>query len=388
VREEFLRGWPSFSDEEVAAVERVLRSGRVNYWTGDETRRFEQAFSDFVGVEHAVALANGTVALELALRSLGVGKGDDVVVTSRSFVASASAVAVLGATPVFADVDPDSQNVTAETIERALTPSTRAVVVVHLGGWPCDMVPIMELAESRGLLVVEDCAQALGAAYRGSSVGCFGHAAAWSFCQDKIMTTGGEGGMMTTSDSTLFEKAWSYKDHGKNRAALMSSQPGPGFKWVHDSIGTNWRMTEMQSAIGNVNLPKVQGWVQRRRELAGVLDDHFSSDPHFRTTVPAADFYHAYYKYYVFLEPRRFTDGRSRNDLLEDLYRREVPAFHGICAEIYLEGAFEDGFAPDERHPVASRLAETAIMIPIHPNLSDESVREVGQVISEVARGV
>jgi len=388
VKDDFIRGWPEFTDDDIAAVERVLRSGRVNYWTGTEAREFEQAFASFVGAEYSVALANGTVALELALRALGIGAGDDVVVTSRSFVASAGSVLLCGACPVFADVDPVSQNLTADTIEDVITTSTRAIMVVHLGGWPCDMGPIMELAEERELFVIEDCAQALGASVRGRSVGSWGHVAAWSFCQDKIMTTGGEGGMLTTDDAAIFNRAWSYKDHGKSREKMLEAVPGPSFKWVHDSIGTNWRMTEMQAAIGNVGLPKVPAWVDRRAVLAGVLDDYFSSHDGFRTTVPDPGVRHAYYKYYVFLKSDRMPPGWNRDSRLEMLHDKGVPAYSGICGEIYRERAFEDGgFAPDERHPVARELSETAIMIPIHPNLTEQAVLEAARAITDAIDG-
>jgi len=388
VKEDFTKGWPSFSDDDIDAVARVLRSGRVNYWTGTETRRFERAFATFVGAEYAVALANGTVALELALRSVGIGPGDDVVVTSRSFVASAGSVSMCGASPVFADVDPVSQNLTADSIEDVVTSSTRAVLVVHLGGWPCDMEPIMELAKERGLFVIEDCAQALGADVRGRSVGSWGHVASWSFCQDKIMTTGGEGGMLTTNDAAFFNNAWSYKDHGKNREKMLATGQGPSFKWVHDTVGTNWRMTEMQAAIGNVGLPKVRAWVDRRRTLAEALDGHFLSHDTFRITVPPPDIRHAYYKYYVFLKPDRLAPGRNRDRLLKELHERGIPAYTGICGEIYREGVFEDGgFAPDKRHPVARELSETAIMIPIHPNLTEQVVLEAARAITDAIKG-
>ena len=195
--------WPSFTVEEADAARAVLLSNKVNYWTGTECRNFETEFAAWCGTAHAVALANGTLALDVALKALGIGPGDEVVVTPRTFMASISCVVTAGATPVFADVDPDSGNLTAATIAAVLTPRTRAVIVVHLAGWPCDMDPIMALADQHGLKVIEDCAQAHGARYKGRSVGCMGHVGAWSFCQDKIMTTGGEGGMVTTNDAEI-----------------------------------------------------------------------------------------------------------------------------------------------------------------------------------------
>jgi len=379
--------WPSFTEDEIAAVSRVLRSGRVNYWTGEETRAFEKNFAEWTGARYAIALANGTLALDLALRGLGIGPGDEVVVTPRSFIASVSCVVNAGAIPVFADVDRDSGNLTAETIAAALTPRTRAVIVVHLAGWPCDMQPITELAAARGLKVIEDCAQAHGARYRGRSIGTIGDVGAWSFCQDKIMTTGGEGGMVTTDDRNLWSRMWSFKDHGKSWEAVYEQDHGPGFRWLHESFGTNWRMTEMQAAIGNVSLAKVQDWVDRRQALASVLDDFFLSHEAFRTTVPDRDIRHAYYKYYVFLRPDRLSSGLDRDSLLAALHEKDVPAYAGICGEIYRESVFENaGFAPDKRRPVAQKLSETAIMIPIHPNITERDVLDIARAIAEQAR--
>ncbi|NLC10461.1 MAG: DegT/DnrJ/EryC1/StrS aminotransferase family protein, partial [Gammaproteobacteria bacterium] len=228
--------WPSFSEEEANAVRDVVLSNKVNYWTGQEGREFEQEFAAWSGTQHAIALMNGTVALDVALQALGVGKGDEVIVTSRTFLASVSSIVNAGAVPVFAEVDVDSQNITAATIAAVLTPRTRAIICVHLAGWPCDMDPIMQLAEQHNLFVIEDCAQAHGATYKGKPVGSIGHVGAWSFCQDKIMTTGGEGGMVTTNDTDLWKTMWALKDHGKSWDAVYEREHAPGFRWLHESF--------------------------------------------------------------------------------------------------------------------------------------------------------
>jgi len=311
--------WPHFAADEIEAVAAVLRSGKVNYWTGDEGRQFEDEYAAYVGVKHAVAVANGTVGLELALCALGIGPGDDVVTTSRTFVASASCAVMRGARPVMADVDPSSQNITADTIRQAITPRTKAIIAVHLAGWPCDMDPILQLARELNLKVVEDCAQAHGARYRGRPVGSMGDISAFSFCQDKIMTTGGEGGLVVTNDETLWERAWSFKDHGKSYDAVYRRQHPPGFRWLHESFGTNWRLTEMQSALGRVLLRKLDTQVEERRHHANMLTEAFSNIPALRTTVPPSDVYHSCYKYYVFVRPEALLPGarqlmESRSD--------------------------------------------------------------------------
>lgn len=377
--------WPHFEEDEIEAAARVLRSGKVNYWTGEEGRRFEKEFAAFAGCEYAVAVANGSVALELALYALGIGESDEVVVTSRTFVASASSVVLRGATPVFADVDPNSQNITARTVEAVLTSRTKAIIAVHLGGWPCEMDEIMALARKRGLWVIEDCAQAHGATYKGRPVGCLGHVAAWSFCQDKIITTGGEGGMVTTNDPTVWEKAWSYKDHGKSYEAVYHRQHPPGFRWLHESFGTNWRMTEMQSAIGRVALRKVPRWVAARRRHAEILTERFLRTPGLRVTIPPEHIGHAYYRYYAFVRPEMLKPDWSRDRIMVELNQLGIPCNVGSCSEVYLEKSFERaGLQPPQRLPVARQLGETSLAFPVHPTLSEEDMQEIANAVAKV----
>ena len=377
--------WPAFEPEEIEAAAAVLRSGKVNYWTGQQVRRFEEEFAEFVGCRHGVAVPNGTLALELALQALGIGPGDEVVVTCRSFVASASCCVMRGATPAFADADPMSQNVTAETIGNALTPKTKAVIAVHLAGWPCEMDPIMELAQQHGLAVIEDCAQAHGATYRGRPVGSLGHVAAFSFCQDKILTTGGEGGMLTTNDEAVWERAWSFKDHGKSWQAVHQRNQTTVFKWLHDSIGTNWRMTEMQAAIGRVLLDKLPAWIETRRRHAATLTQHFCRLPALRLAVPPTHVKHSYYKYYAFLRPELLRPGWSRDRIVRAIQAEGIPCGSGVCPEIYLEGAFESSPSrPAERLPVARRLGETTLMFLVHPTLTERDVLDTCRAVEKV----
>lgn len=377
--------WPVFEADEQEAVAAVLRSGRVNYWTGEEGRAFEHEYARALGVRHAVAVMNGTVALELALLAFGVGPGDEVITTSRTFIASASAAALRGAVPVVADVDPVSQNMTAGTIRPLITPRTRAIIAVHLAGWPCDLDPILELAREFGLCVIEDCAQAHGATYRGRAVGSLGHAAAFSFCQDKILTTGGEGGLLVTNDEAAWRRAWAYKDHGKSYAAVYERDHPPGFRWLHESFGTNWRMLEVQAALGRVQLRKLPAWSARRRENAGILTAAFSELPGLRVTPPPPEIEHAYYKYYAFLRPERLRAGWSRERVVQEVNDRGVPCFVGSCSEIYLERAFRDaGLGPATPLPVARELGETSLMFLVHPTLGPEQMHAAAEVVRDV----
>jgi dTDP-4-amino-4,6-dideoxygalactose transaminase len=369
--------WPSYSEEEADKVREILLSNKVNYWTGPEGCAFEKEFAVFADTGYAVALANGTVALDLALKALGVGPGDEVVVTPRSFIASVSSVVNAGATPVFADVERDSGNLSAETIGKVITNRTRAIVCVHLAGWPCEMDGILELASQHGLSVIEDCAQAHGARYKESSVGSLGHVGAWSFCQDKIMTTGGEGGMVTTSDEELWSAMWSYKDHGKNREAVENREHPPGFRWLHDSFGTNWRLTEMQAAIGRIQLARMPDWHQKRIDNAGAIWECASRLRGLRAPEVPGHMAHAAYKCYLYVEPDQLKSGWSRGRIMQEISQAGVPCFSGACPEIYLEKAFDNtGWRPKERLPVAKELGETSLMFLVHPTLTKK--KEIG----------
>lgn len=379
--------WPYFGQDEIDAAVAVLKSGRVNYWTGEEGHLFEKEFAAFIGCNYAIAVANGTVALELALYALGIGPGDEVIVPSRTFIASASCVVMRGAKPVIADVDPVSQNITAETISAVLTSRTKAIIAVHLAGWPCDMDPILKLAKERGIKVIEDCAQAHGATYKGRMVSSLGDAAAFSFCQDKIMTTGGEGGMLTTNDSNIWEKAWAFKDHGKNYSAMRNriKGKGNGYNWVHESFGTNWRLTEIQSAIGRIQLQKLPKWVAKRKENASILTEGFSRIPGLRVTIPPEEIGHSYYKYYTFVLPERLKKGWNRDRILSLINEEGIPCFSGSCSEIYMEKAFDhDGLRPSSRLKIAKELGETSLMFLVHPTLSKSNMEYTCRVVQKV----
>jgi len=325
------------------------------------------------------------VALDLALKAVDVRAGDEVITTPRTFLASASSIVTAGAKPIFADVDLNSQSITAETILAVLTPKTKAVTVVHLAGMPADMDPIMALSKKHGFYVIEDCAQAHGARYKGKSVGSIGHIGAWSFCQDKIMSTGGEGGMVTTNDKFLWSKMWSYKDHGKSHEAVYERQHAPGFRWLHESFGTNWRMTEMQAAIGRVQLKRMAGWTAKRQKNAKMIDyvcERFSA---LRVVEVPRELEHAEYKHYVFVNIAELKKGWDRDRIVEGINAEGMPCFQGTCSEVYLEKAFDNtGFRPSERLPNAKALGETSLMFLVHPTLTLSEVEVTCAAINTV----
>ncbi len=381
-----LAPWPAFDAEEIEAVGGVLRSGRVNYWTGEEGRRFEEEFARWTGSGHAVALANGTLALDVALHALGIGPGDEVVVTPRTFIASASCVANCGAVPVFADVNRDSGNLDPAGIAAVLGPRTKAIIPVHLGGFPCDMPGIMELAAAHGLAVIEDCAQAHGARSRGRPIGAIGTIGAWSFCQDKIMTTGGEGGMVTTDDRELWSRMWSFKDHGKSWEAVYEREHPPGYRWLHESFGTNWRMLEMQAVIGRIQLRRMAEWTAARTlnaERIGAVAARFPQALRL-PPIPEGD-RHAYYRLYLYVRPDGLRDGWNRDRIVAEMGALDVPVFQGSCSEVYLEKAFAGpGRAPPQRLPVARELGETSLAFLTHPTLTGDDMHRVTGALEQV----
>ena len=399
--------WPDYTEEEIDAVTAVLRSGKVNYWTGQITREFEAAFADWCQTKHAIALANGTVALELCLAGLGIGahygghSDDEVIVTPRSFIASASVIVNAGASPVFVDVGADSQNIEASAIAAAITTKTRAVVCVHLAGWPCDMDAIRAVCEGRDIQLIEDCAQAHGAIYNGRPVGGLGDVAAWSFCQDKIMTTGGEGGMVTCNDESLWKRMWSLKDHGKGFDTVHNLAGGPGFRWLHERFGTNWRLTEMQSAIGLIQLGRMAEWSDARQRNAGILQSHLSNLaidsgpvrlPHLKCSFCTSTGIcnkqrcrHAWYRAYLFVRPNRLANGWSRDRLVAELRSVGVPCMQGSCSEIYRESAFEGHRSrPATPLPVAKQLGEDSIAFLVHPTINDTTMTEIATATANI----
>jgi len=377
--------WPSFTQEEADSVRDVLLSNKVNYWTGNECREFEKEFSTYSNAQYSVALGNGTQALDIALKALNIGDEDEVIVTSRTFIASISSIVNSGATPIFADVDLDSQNITAESIRSVITNKTKTVVCVHLAGWPCEMDEIMDLANEFNLFVIEDCAQAHGSKYKGKPVGSIGHIGCWSFCQDKIMTTGGEGGMVTTNDESLWRKMWAYKDHGKSYEAVYEREHPEGFRWLHESFGTNWRMTEMQAAIGRIQLKRMPYWHKKRLSNANSIWITAKQCKGLRVPVIPNYIEHAAYKCYVFVELGRLNKDWSRDRIIKEISALGVPCYSGSCSEVYLEKAFDDTkFIPKERLTNARKLGEASLMFLVHPTLTEDEIQQTCNAIISV----
>ncbi|AFY01377.1 DegT/DnrJ/EryC1/StrS family aminotransferase [Bdellovibrio bacteriovorus] len=385
VRSVAIAPWPFYDQDEVEKTVSILKSGKVNYWTGSETRQFEEEFAHYHGMRHGIALANGTLALELALIGYGIGHGDEVITTCRTFIASASCIVRVGATPILVDVDLKSQNLLVSEIEKVITPRTKAIIAVHLAGWPCDMDAILEVARKHSLKVIEDCAQSHGAKYKGQFAGSFGDMSAFSFCQDKIISTTGEGGMLLLNDTELYEKLWAFKDHGKSFDAVFRRIHPPGFRWLHESFGTNWRMTEIQGAVGRIQLKKLEGWIQKRRKLASEITQGIGKVNGLVVHLPDETTYHSYYKYYVMVESSSLKPGWNRDRIMAAINAEGVPCFSGSCSEIYLEQAFKKAeLGPSNRFANAKKLGEDSLMFLVHPTLDSGYVADLMTAVTKV----
>ena len=377
--------WPSFSEEEANAVQSVLLSNKVNYWTGNECREFEKEFAVWSNSKYAIALGNGTLALDSALKALDIGFGNEVIVTSRTYIASVTSIVTAGAIPVFADIDTNSQNITTTSIRSMITNKTKAIICVHLAGWPCEMDEIIELANEFNLYVIEDCAQAHGAKYKSKPVGSIGNIGCWSFCQDKIMTTGGEGGMVTTNDKSLWSKMWSYKDHGKSYKAVYEQKHPDGFQWLNESFGTNWRMTELQGVIGRIQLKRMSNWHSNR--ISNALKIWNTAKQCKGLRVPSIPDYieHAAYKCYVFIKLEELKNGWGRDKVIKEINALGVPCYSGVCPEVYLEKAFDNsGFRPKERLANAKELGQSSLMFLVHPTLTKNEIQQTCDAITSV----
>ena len=387
IRKSPMPAWPSPSEAQIAAVTDVLRTGRINYWTGEVGRSLEREYAEYLGCKHALLAANGTLALELALRGLRIGRGDEVVVPARTFIATASCIVTVGATPVVADIDPDSGNLTAATVSAALSERTKAVVVVHLGGWPAEMDDLLALARERGLKVVEDCAQAHGGTYRGRLLGSLGDVACFSFCQDKIIAAG-EGGLVACNDDEVAERIWSYRDHGKSYTKYHDPEfmaRKASFKWVHDSFGSNHRMAELESAMARVGLAELPAAHARRTELALRLAAGLEPLRGIRAPLPPTGSEHAFYRLYAYVRPDELAGGWGRDRVLFAIAAEGVPVQYGSCAELYREDAMRKaGFGPDGRLPGAALVHDTSLAFFVHPTLADTDIDDVIAAVAKV----
>ena len=367
---------PWLGEEEARAAADAVASGWVAQ--GPRVAEFERRFAERVGAEHGVAVSSCTTALHLAMYLLGVGPGDEVVVPSFSFIATANCAVYVGATPVFADVEPADGNLSVRTVEPVLTPRTRAVLVVDQGGMPADVEPLRRLCADRGIALVEDAACAAGSTYRGAPAGGASQLAAWSFHPRKLLTTG-EGGMLTTSDPDLAARARQLREHGMNVSAADRHRSRQPVLESYLEVGFNYRMTDIQAAVGLVQLGKLDAMVQRRRELADRYRDLLADVPGLRPVRDPAWGTSNVQSFWVELG-----DGypRSRNELLAALAEGGVSARAGIMAA-HRQPAYAGH--PHAGLPVTERLTDRTLILPLYHAMTEDEQQTVVGVIRRVA---
>lgn len=385
-----ISSWPYFDENQIQRVTEIMRSGKVNSWTGNETKYFEEEFASWSNSKYGIALANGSLALSSAYLSLGIREGDEVITTPRTFIATASSICLLKAKAVFADVDINSGNITAKNIEPLINKRTKAISVVHLGGWPAEMIEISKLAKDYNLGLIEDCAQAHGGRIKVDnnnfqSVGSFGDVSAWSFCQDKIISTCGEGGMVTTNNKNLKNKIWSIKDHGKSYKLIKEEKKSNSFRWLHENFGSNFRLTEIQSAIGRIQLKSIDEWHQKRTRNAMILINELKNIPNIRIPIPPDNVVHAWYKFHCYLKKEALLDGWDRERIINEILEKSYPAFSGSCSEIYLEKCFSKIANYSNRRLVnAKYLGESSLMFLVHPTITLTQMNSYAKAIKAV----
>ena len=362
------KNWPNFSKDLISNVGRIIGSGKINYTEGPYGIKFEKEFSKFIGNKYSIAICNGTAALEVAIKSLRLPKNSEIIVPARSFFSSASCIVNTGYNPVFADVNLLTQNITINEIKRKITKKTKAIICVHLAGLPCDMPSIKKLANKKKIKIIEDCSQAHGASINNKQVGSFGDISTWSFCNDKIMSTLGEGGMISTNKKNLYEFCKRYINHGTN---YKNNKKTEKFIYNKDYFGTNLRITEIQSFAGLEQLKNLKKIQNKRENISKIYFDLISNyQDFFNYYYPSKKIKSAWYRLYFFLKSDVKNYQKIRFKIIKDLRKNNLKCFTGSCPEIYLEKAFKklNNFKP-VRLKNCKILGETSIALDINHTL-------------------
>ncbi len=385
--------WPVYGEEEIELIARILRSGDTHLTRSTVTRDFEARFAEWCGVKHAITCNSGTSAIHMALAAGGVGAGDEVIVPPRTFIGTVSPVLYQNAVPIFADIDPRTHNLAPDAVRRAITPRTKAIIPVHLAGHPCDMDALLAIAAEHDLLVVEDCAQAHGARYKGKKVGGFGPVNAFSMQDSKIINTTGDGGMVTTDDDEYAEFCRQFRNHGFLSARRLDDL----HIYIHPRMGYNYRMTEIQAAVGLKMMDRADRYIAQRRENAHYLDDALSQIEGVSPMYEAPDCECSYYRYYATLDLERFRV--DRDQFVRALQAEGVAASIGTSAELYTQEFFQkkaghswdpriyDGDVDysNVRRPVAHQVGLETFALEVAPPATTDDMKDTANAVRKVA---
>ena len=367
--------WPSFTPKEINQVSLILKSGKVNYWTGKYCKIFEKNFSKYHKLKYSVTVNSGTSALECAIKSLNLKKGSEIITTPRSYYTSASSIINCGMKPKFSDISIDSQNLDPIKLEKSINKKTKAIICVHLSGYPCDMNRIIKIAKDNNIYVIEDCSQAHGASILNKKVGSFGDISAWSFCQDKIISTGGEGGMVATNKLKLYKNVLSIKDNGRNYEKIKKISYSGSFNYIHDFIGSNYRMTEIQAMIGISQLKRLDQMILRRNSNAKIFNNYFHDLDSIFLLLHNPKNTNAYYRYYLFVKK-----SKNQKILINKIRSKGIECIAGSCPEIYLEKYFKDNFKFKEML-AAKYLATRSVCLKVDQTLDIKIIHQQAKII-------
>ena len=363
--------WPKYDEKILKGINKIILSGKVNYLSGEWGQKFESAFSKYHNLKYSIAVSNGTIGLEIALSSLCLSEGDEVIVTPRSYYTSASCIIRNKLKPVFVDVDLNSQNICKKDLLTKISKNTKCIICVHLAGYPCDMKEIIKISKKNKIKIIEDCSQAHGAKIDSNKVGSFGDVSVWSFCNDKIMSTLGEGGMISTNNKKIYEIAWSLKDTGKNFKKFYKKNKNIGFQWLHDSIGTNARLTEIQSFSGLFQLKYLDTMLQQRKQNANYIINRLKKFTFLKFPILPKNYHHSYYRLNFLINNNSNIKKISRNIVLKDL-KDKIFIREGSCPEIYNEKYFKNKY--DFFCPNAHYIGKNSLSLQVDNSIKKENL--------------
>ena len=370
--------WPKYSKFEIAEASKVIKSGKVNYWTGSKCTEFEELYKKKFKLNYAISVANGSVALDAAVSVLNLTSKDEVIVTSRSYVSTASCLQSTKAKVIFADVDLNSQNISIQDLSKKISIRTKAIICTHLAGWPANILEIKKIINNKKIKIIEDCSQAHGARIQKKYVGSFGDIAVWSFCNDKIISTLGEGGMIACKDRILWKKLWAYKDCGKNYDKIFQKKKNNLFKWVHDYKGTNLRMTEVQAAVGIIQLKKLENMINKRKFNCDYIWKNIKKNNFIFVPKIDKDIFHSGYRCYLTTK-----NNKIRNNLIKYLNQFGIDANQGSCPEIYKERRFYNKQQKSIFLKNANKLGKISISLPSHHLISKKQLLHITSTIND-----
>lgn len=379
--------WPSYSLKEANDVKQAIIKSNLNYWTGKETLKFEKKFSNFFGLKYALAISNASTGLDIAIKALNIQKNDEVIVSPKSYYSSVSCIIKNKAKPIFIDVNLNSHCFDENKIEEKITNKTKLILCVHLGGFPCNMKKIKKIAKKYNLFILEDCSQAHGAMIGNKFVGTFGDISVWSFCNDKIISTG-EGGVISSNKKKLFKKIWSLKENGRDYDAVYSKKHKFGYKWIHNHLGYNYRMTEMQAILGLNQLNKLNKNISIRNYFYQQIIKNYENFEAVKFQKIPKSYTNSFYRLYAIVNLNFIKSEWDRDRLIKYLNKIGIDCNVGSCSELYKEKGIKKYFKNNHILPNAEILSKNSIAFNIHHKCSEKYIEFVWKSLNKTIKKI